>query len=137
MTVPTNNGGRPTVSDPDRNPDGGDDPFAELDDGDDSLEDPFEEMGDEEGPIEDVWETLDEEESDGESTLAPVEGEDDPDEEVVDKRSFCQRCRYLSAPPAVECTHDGTEILEVVDSGKFRVRGCPMIERGGPESATR
>lgn len=125
------------MSDPDRDPDGRDDPFAELDDGDDSSEDPFEEMDDEGEPIEDVWETLGEGESAGESTLAPVDGNDRLETDIVDKRSFCQRCRYLSAPPAVECTHDGTEILEIVDSERFRVRGCPMIERGGPESTTR
>lgn len=113
------------------------DPFTELEDGEDSPEDPFEEMDDEGESIEDVWETLDERGSKGESTLAPVDDEDALEEDVVDKRSFCQRCRYLSAPPAVECTHDGTEILEVVDSEKFRVRGCPMVERGGPESSTR
>lgn len=136
------------MSDPNRNPGEGDDPFAELDEDDDSFEDPieetddspedpFEEMDDEGEPIEDVWETLGEEGTAGESTLAPVRGTDELEENVVDKRSFCQRCRYLSAPPAVECTHEGTEILEVVDSDRFRVRGCPMVERGGPESTTR
>ncbi|AUX07933.1 hypothetical protein AArcSl_0278 [Halalkaliarchaeum desulfuricum] len=112
------------------------DPFAELDDEGDPLEDPFEEM-DDEMSIENVWETLGEEGGEVDSTLAPVEGEGGPDVETVEKRSFCQRCRYLSAPPTVECTHEGTEILEVVDSNNFRVQNCPMIERGGPESSTR
>lgn len=52
----------------------------------------------------------------------------DDEEHVVDKREFCQRCRFFSAPPAVACEHEGTDIVELVDSDRFRVRGCPMID---------
>ena len=49
------------------------------------------------------------------------------DERVVEKASYCQQCEYFSEPPAVACGHDGTEILELVDTDSFRVRGCPKV----------
>ncbi|WP_435070091.1 hypothetical protein [Haloplanus sp. C73] len=51
-----------------------------------------------------------------------------PDEHVVSKREFCQRCPHFSAPPDVACTHEGTTIVEVVDIDDFRVRNCPIVE---------
>lgn len=57
-----------------------------------------------------------------------VGGSADAEEHVVDKREFCQRCRFFSAPPAVACEHEGTDIVELVDGDRFRVRGCPMID---------
>ena len=56
----------------------------------------------------------------------------DASEDVLDKRTYCQQCPYLSEPPNLRCEHDGTEILEVVDSDRFRVRGCPMVTAEGP-----
>ena len=53
-------------------------------------------------------------------------------EDVLDKRTYCQQCPYLSEPPNLRCEHDGTKILEVVDSDRFRVRGCPMVTAEGP-----
>lgn len=135
---------RDTDADPEKD---SDDPFAELgrkshtadaseepvnEPSSDEADDPFEEVAPD-GQIRDVWETLD----GGESPLEDIEKRDKSDEEVIDKRSFCQRCRYLSDPPIVECTIEGSEIVEVVDIDRFRVRGCPMVERGGPESDTR
>lgn len=49
------------------------------------------------------------------------------EEYVVEKDQFCQRCPYFADPPAVECTHEGTHVLEAVDLGRFRVRDCPMV----------
>lgn len=49
------------------------------------------------------------------------------DERVVDKREFCQRCEFFSAPPEVSCTNEGTEIVELVDADRFRVRNCPKV----------
>lgn len=51
----------------------------------------------------------------------------DADERVVDKREYCQRCEHFSAPPTVACGHAGTDIVEVVDGDRFRVRDCPMV----------
>ncbi|WP_435124379.1 hypothetical protein [Halobaculum sp. D14] len=102
----------------------------------DSGEDPFEQMEVSELDSEEVWESLLASEPD---EAAPVGGEaervggdDTRPEHVVDKREYCQRCPHLSKPPAVRCTHDGTDIVEVLDGDQFRVRGCPMVgEEGG------
>jgi len=84
---------------------------------------------------EDVWQLLEEDEVAASSAPpVPIEeaevGEDGPGEteHVVDKREYCQRCRYLSAPPELRCEHGGTEIVEVVDADRFRVRNCPMVD---------
>jgi hypothetical protein len=50
------------------------------------------------------------------------------DEHVVDKREYCQRCAFFTDPPDVGCTNEGTEILELVDSDRFRVRNCPKVD---------
>jgi hypothetical protein len=47
-------------------------------------------------------------------------------EHIVPKDQFCSRCPYLGDPPGLACEHDGTEIVEVTDSERFRVRGCPF-----------
>lgn len=57
----------------------------------------------------------------------------DSDEAVVDKRQYCQQCPYFSDPPAVACSHDGTEIVEVLTDGRFRLRGCPVVTDSGPD----
>jgi hypothetical protein len=51
-------------------------------------------------------------------------------EHVVPKSDYCQSCPYLDAPPELACTHEGTEIVEVVDNERFRVRNCPMVDDG-------
>jgi hypothetical protein len=48
-------------------------------------------------------------------------------EHVVPKRSFCQSCPHFAAPPTFACTREGTDIVEVVDADRFRVRNCPMV----------
>lgn len=45
----------------------------------------------------------------------------------VDKRKYCQRCPHFAEPPAVDCTHDGTDILEQVDMETFKVADCPIV----------
>lgn len=55
---------------------------------------------------------------------------DDPDnrvERVIDTGSYCEQCEYFSAPPDVHCTHEGTEIVEMVDIDHFRVLDCPVV----------
>jgi len=49
------------------------------------------------------------------------------EERVVPKANFCQRCEFFSSPPSVACGHEGTEILELVDTDSFRVRNCPKV----------
>lgn len=50
-------------------------------------------------------------------------------EAVVPKERYCEACRYLSDPPAVSCTHEGTTIVEFVDRDHVRVRNCPVVAR--------
>lgn len=54
-------------------------------------------------------------------------------ETLVDKRAYCQQCPYFSAPPEVSCAHAGTEIVEVLEDGRFRVRDCPVVTDTGPD----
>lgn len=58
-----------------------------------------------------------------------------PDEHVVDKREYCQRCEFFSEPPGVACTNEGTEIVELADNDTFRVRNCPKV--GADDEALR
>ncbi|ELY49213.1 hypothetical protein [Natronolimnohabitans innermongolicus] len=45
----------------------------------------------------------------------------------IDKRSYCHQCEYFATPPAVACTHDGTDILELSSTDTFRVADCPRV----------
>lgn len=81
-----------------------------------------------------VWEDLSTETespstpADADAEPTPVDAESDGGEEyLVPKRSFCQQCEFFSAPPAVDCTHAGTEIVGIADSERFRVRNCPLV----------
>ena len=49
-------------------------------------------------------------------------------DETVSKRDYCQKCPHFGEPPEVHCTHEGTEIVEVVTVEQFRVRNCPMVD---------
>lgn len=96
-------------------------------------DDPFEQVevsaiGDDE-----LWELLDEvdPEDDPGGAAERVGETDSRPEHVVSKREYCQRCRYLSDPPDLSCGHEGTDIVEAVDAGHFRVRGCPMVTDDG------
>lgn len=104
------------------------------------ADDPFDQMDVSELDGEAVWESLDDDELEagpGGATEHVGETEASP-EHVVKKREYCQRCEYLSEPPEVSCGHDGTDIVEAVDSERFRVRDCPMVSEDGtpgPEEA--
>lgn len=83
--------------------------------------------------VEDVWASL--EEADDERPEVSLEGSAesvDGDDHRVPKREYCQRCPFLSDPPEVACTHDGTSIVAVEDADHFRVRNCPMVEGPPP-----
>lgn len=49
------------------------------------------------------------------------------EEREIDAHRYCQQCEYFANPPVVECTHEGTEILDVPAHGRFRVVDCPVI----------
>ena len=119
-------------------PDGADDgtdPFAELDASPDpdappgSDGDPFERMAVDEVDMDDVWDALDDD-------LPPVSGDESgPDtrsDDIVDKRTYCQRCPHFAEPPETACTLEGTDIVEVIGFDELRLRGCPMVSEDGP-----
>lgn len=110
----------------------------------DGLDDAFENVSVESVDTDAVWEQLSREDADPTADVSvdePTIGTDagngsgldrdtlgDRDVRVVEKRSFCQRCRYFSDPPDVACSHEGAEILELVDAEHFRVVDCPMVD---------
>ncbi|MFB6097455.1 MAG: hypothetical protein ABEJ74_08715 [Haloferacaceae archaeon] len=105
-------------------------------------EDLFEEVDVGDVDVDEVWdELLGEEraEAEGKAVGAGTAAEEvragDADrraEHVLPKAEFCERCPYLSAPPELGCTHDGTDIVEVTDVEHFRVRGCPFAVEDEP-----
>ena len=112
--------------------------FAEFPDVDSDLGsgDPFEEMTVEELD-DDVWEALsgDDPEPDIGGDAQPVD-EETPDDHVVNKRQYCQRCPHFGTPPDPVCTHEGSTIVEIVDIDRFRVRDCPIVSESGPSFAS-
>lgn len=121
--------------------DGDDDPFADLEDveveadpfGDldaAAADDQFDEVEGTDGDDSHVWEALDAQE-DGATDVA-VGGDlpdvdVDADEQIVPKRSYCEKCEHFTPPPETACTHPGTEIRELVDMQHFRVASCPVV----------
>ncbi|MFC7135524.1 hypothetical protein ACFQRB_00670 [Halobaculum litoreum] len=107
----------------------------------DPESDPFETVDVGEVDEDDLWASLGEESAaasaaslDAAESVDGAAGEaNGRPEHVVDKRAYCQRCPFLSAPPAVACGHEGSTIVEAVDGDRFRVRGCPMVTEEEPE----
>ncbi|MES3517926.1 MAG: hypothetical protein PPP58_09710 [Natronomonas sp.] len=113
------------------------DPFEELDDTDEELESLFTEVDVEAVDDEAIWSELTDPEvgsddDDSTETTTDVDGET-----VVPIRRYCGTCEHFSEPPAVRCTHPGTDIEELVDTDHFRVRNCPIVrERADEERLT-
>jgi hypothetical protein len=122
------------------------DAFGDLEDAvdDDELEDFFTEVDVEDVDEEDVWaEITDGAADDGTDleTTGEVEAafeeleadaataDSDAAEAVVEKAGYCRQCPYFSEPPDVTCENEGTEIVELVDTERFRVRNCPVVQR--------
>ena len=109
----------------------GDDAAATGDGDDGSL---FQSMGVESVDSETLWAGLVEDEDGtlGVGVGDAVESVDDGlpghDDHVVPKAEFCQQCPHFADPPEFACTREGSEIVEVVESDRFRVRNCPMVE---------
>jgi hypothetical protein len=85
------------------------------------VDNPFEQLPDAE-PDGDVFERID---ADPAPEIDERAGE--VDEAIVPKQRYCERCEHFDDPPAVRCTHPGTEIGELVDMDHFRVFGCPVV----------
>ncbi|WP_311171518.1 hypothetical protein [Halobellus ordinarius] len=108
---------------------------VEPEPGEDGATDgPFEEMSVSEIDEETLWSSLGaaDDPTAGVGIGEPAEPVSESDREireyVVSKAKYCQKCPHLSDPPNLTCTHEGTEIVEVVDSEHFRVRNCPIVE---------
>lgn len=103
------------------------DPFAELEQARDADETPFddvesvfEDRGIEEVDPDAVWDRL----------RSSHEHRTDSEERTyaeVPKHKYCEQCEYFSAPPDTSCFHEGTEILEFLDTETVRVVDCPVV----------
>ncbi|GAA0228358.1 hypothetical protein ACFFQF_12460 [Haladaptatus pallidirubidus] len=91
------------------------------------LDDAFTEERVGEADVNDPWAELETEDSGDLVVSAPRETiEDDRDVRTIPK-STCRDCPHFGDPPSVHCTHDGTDILTMIDIEQFRVADCPMV----------
>jgi hypothetical protein len=102
------------------------DPFGDVDvsrgDPFESADSPFQQVDVTGVDPDEVWKRF----TDDAATSPDVEPPED-DVVVVSKHAFCEGCPYFSSPPEVECTHDGTTILEFVGPDEVRVENCPIV----------
>ncbi|WP_232686192.1 hypothetical protein [Halobacterium zhouii] len=127
-------GGDATTSEPTR-----DAPLSDLrrdveerrrrDDGDDAA-DLFTDVDVGEIDEDELWEQL---ESSGDDPLYTTEESEGGREVSVVNKRLCHECPHFADPPELSCTHEGTEIDAEVDTERFRVLDCPMVDR--PEHA--
>lgn len=71
-----------------------------------------------------VWEQLERDEPGGDEEIGH-----EPESRVVEKASYCETCEYFDEPPAMRCTHEGTEIRQLVDFEHVEVYNCPVVRR--------
>jgi len=97
---------------------------------DSDAESPFESVDVGEIDGEALWERLADDGGDFEvaapTTVVDAEHLDGRDVRTIEKAT-CHGCPYFGDPPAVACTHEGTDILEMPDVDHFRVADCPMV----------
>ena len=91
--------------------------------------DPFESMGDaftemdvEGVDADDVWQRLTSAEARGSVTTEAERAYAE-----VSKHSYCEQCKYFSEPPEIDCSNEGTEIVEFLDMDTVRVVDCPIV----------
>lgn len=90
--------------------------------GDTPVDDLFDEESVDEVDPDRLWDEL-EGTPDG-----PMEAETEEREiRTISKRKYCHQCEFFTEPPVVECTNEGTEILEMPSMDSFRVVDCPKI----------
>jgi hypothetical protein len=87
-----------------------------------SVDSAFAEMDVEQIDPEIVWQELTSAQSRG--SVGDVQDRTYAD---VSKHSYCEQCEYFSEPPAVHCSHEGTEIVEFLDMETVRVVDCPVV----------
>lgn len=96
---------------------------SEDDAGDGTFDDLFEQEDVAALDREQLWERLENEDDPPVTELL----EDDREIREIDKYSYCNQCEHFSEPPAVGCTHEGTDILELASLERFRVADCPVV----------
>jgi hypothetical protein len=67
-----------------------------------------------------VWEEL--------ATTEPAGDDEGRRYDEVSKHTYCENCKWLSEPPEVSCTHEGTEIIEFLNTETVRLVNCPVVE---------
>lgn len=87
-----------------------------------SMSDAFTEMEVQGVDPDEVWQRLSSAESAGSITR-----EAERTYAEVSKHSYCEQCEYFSEPPDVECSAEGTEIVEFLDMERVRVVDCPVV----------
>jgi hypothetical protein len=102
------------------------DPFGEVDvsrgDPFEAADSPFQQVDVAGVDPDEVWERF------TADAASESEGEQpERDVVVVSKHEFCEGCPHVTAPPDVECTHDGTAIVEFVGPDDVRVENCPIV----------
>ena len=128
------------LADIDRKRDAASDASADSIDGsaDDLAEQAFSEETYDDVDSDELWDELTDDSASATDEEPAVDAEQEfADEEgthVVPKRSFCEMCRHVSDPPEFRCTHDGTAIIEFVDTDHVRVSNCPIVEERRAES---
>ncbi|WP_458189286.1 hypothetical protein [Haladaptatus sp. NG-WS-4] len=92
-----------------------------------AFEDAFTEVDVEDVDADDLWHDLLAEDS-GELVVAAPREESANDRDVrTIPKSTCHSCPHFGDPPKLDCTHDGTDIVAMVDTEHFRVADCPMV----------
>ncbi|GAB3665861.1 hypothetical protein [Halopiger thermotolerans] len=88
---------------------------------DDAFDDLFEREDVTELDPDRLWERLEEDD--------PLADQYADDREIreIDKHEYCHRCEHFADPPAVGCTREGTDILELTTLDTFRVADCPVV----------
>lgn len=87
-----------------------------------SVGDAFTEMDVEGVDADEVWENLSSPER--QESVSQQQGRTYAE---VSKHSYCEQCEYFSEPPEIDCSHEGTEIVEFLDMETVRVVDCPIV----------
>jgi hypothetical protein len=87
-----------------------------------SMEDAFTEQGVDEVDTEKVWQQLTDAQSRG--SVSEKQGRTYA---KVSKHSYCEQCEHFSEPPDINCSNEGTEIVEFLDMQTVRVVDCPVV----------
>ena len=88
----------------------------------------FAEMDVEDVDTDEVWADLLFEDGEPTEGQFPASGTDEKGGQVV-TQGLCHRCEYFGDPPQLHCTHEGTDIRELVDMSHYRVTNCPMVDQ--------